>query len=297
MFVVLVLTFFSLLFWSFFEQAGSSINNFTDRNVDRVFATRTIAESEVGSTIRLVPTQEQLGYSNGTERFTMNVLTDLQKEHETAQFEIDWIVAADNVGMGIAGRQDEIPASTFQSVNAVFILIFGLILTTLWSFLAARRIEPSTPLKFALGLIQLALGFGALWYGAQHCDSRGMVGLEWLFLGYLLHTTGELCLSPVGLAMVTRLTPLRLVSTLMGTWFLATAFSQYLAGIISQFTGVSEGGDSGSAVIPSPIDSVHVYGDVFYKIMIAGLVCGAICLVLVPLIKRWQHEGVVVEDE
>ena len=81
-------------------------------------------------------------------------------------------------------------------------------------------------MKFALGLLQLGLGFGALWYGAQKADARGMVAVSWLLLGYLLHTTGELCLSPVGLSMVTKLSPRRLVSTVMGAWFLATAFSR-----------------------------------------------------------------------
>src|SRR5690606_19733705 len=129
----------------------------------------------------------------------------------------------------------EIPASTFQSANPIFILLFGLAFTALWGFLGARGIEPSTPVKFALGLLQLGLGFAALWYGAQHADARGMVGMGWLLLGYLLHTTGELCLSPVGLSMVVRLSPARSVSTTTGAWFLATAFSSYLAAIIATF--------------------------------------------------------------
>ncbi|MGE3165637.1 MAG: peptide MFS transporter [Planctomycetota bacterium] len=297
MFVVLILTFFSLFFWAFFEQAGSSINNFTDRNVDRVFAERVVTADDVGKTIQLSPTQEQFGYSNGGSLFTLDTLTALRAEEgRLPNFQIDWVVTADNVGMKIADRGGEVPASTFQSVNAVFILLFGLILTALWSWLGARGFEPSTPLKFALGLIQLALGFGAFWYGAQTADSRGMVGVQWLILGYLLHTTGELCLSPVGLSMVTKLTPARLASTLMGTWFLATAFSQYLAGIISLFTSVSGEGADGN-VIPPPSQTVHVYGNVFFQIAVAGLICGCVCLVLVPVIKRWQHEGVVVEDE
>ncbi len=76
-----------------------------------------------------------------------------------------------------------------------------------------------------------------------------MVALIWLLLGYLLQTLGELCLSPVGLSMIVKLTPLRLVSTVMGGWFLATAFSQYLAAIISQFTGVSHGGEESASVL------------------------------------------------
>jgi POT family proton-dependent oligopeptide transporter len=116
-----------------------------------------------------------------------------------------------------------------------------------------------------------------------------MVAVEWLLLGYLLHTTGELCLSPVGLSMVTRLSPTQLVSTVMGTWFLATAFSQYLAAIISQFTGVSDA--DGAGATPVPLATVHIYGDVFGKIAIAALVSAAICFALVPWLKRWTHEA------
>ena len=296
--VVLILTFFSMLFWAFFEQAGSSLNNFTDRNVDRVFQRRAIGPEEVGTTIRLQPTQAQLGYHNGDRLFTLDMLDKLRDEHAKSpdakgntnpDFEIDWKVAEDNVGMGVARRVDEIPASTLQAVNPIFILLFGLALTMLWTFLANRQREPSTPVKFAFGLLQLGLGFGAIWYGAATADERGMVALGWLLLGYLLHTTGELCLSPVGLSMVTKLSPARLVSTVMGTWFLATAFSQFLASIIAQFTGVSHGGADGEVGIPPPIETVSVYGGVFGKIAISAIVSALVCFALAPLLTRWMH--------
>jgi POT family proton-dependent oligopeptide transporter len=286
--VVLVLTFFSMLFWSFFEQAGSSLNNFTDRNVDRVTERRTIDASEVGKLLRFQPTQEQIGHKNGDRTFTLRELDELRAKHEAdPRFELEWRVMPDNVGMGIAERSDEVPASVFQATNAVFILVFGLVLTSLWGFLGKRRLEPSTPVKFALGLLQLSLGFVAIWYGARVADSRGLVGATWLVLGYLLHTTGELCLSPVGLSMVTRLSPPVLVSTVMGNWFLASAFAQYLAAIISQFTSVSEGSGKAASV---PTDTLHVYGDVFGKIALVSLGCALTCFALAPLLKRWMHE-------
>ena len=290
MFVVLILTFFAMLFWSFFEQAGSSVTNFTDRNVDRVLEQRTIAADEVGTTITIQPTQEQLGYSNGDQLFTMNDLDALRDENkENLAFEIQWTVVEGNVGMGVADRLDEIPASVFQSVNPIFIMIFGLGFTGLWAFMNKLGVEPSTPLKFAMGLFQLGLGFAAFWYGAQSANDRGMVMLAWLLLGYLLQTTGELCLSPVGLSMITKLTPMVLVSTVMGTWFLATAFSQYLAAIIAQFTNVGSG-EAGASVIPIPSETVHLYGDVFGKIAIAAIICSVICFALVPLLRKWMHE-------
>src|SRR5262245_25482981 len=225
LFVALVLMFFSMLFWAFFEQAGSSINNFTDRNVDRAFG---------GAPI---------------------------------------------------------PASTFQAANPIFILLFGLVFTALWSWLAARRAEPSTPVKFALSLLQLGLGFGALWLGAESADARGMVSASWLLLGYLLHTTGELCVSPVGLSMVTRLSPARIVSTVMGGWFMASAFSQYLAGLIAQLTGVRA--EEGAAqVVPDPTVTLHLYGDVFGQIAVGAVVAAVVCFAVSPLLVRWMHPEV-----
>jgi POT family proton-dependent oligopeptide transporter len=291
MYVVGILTFFSLLFWAFFEQAGSSVNNFTDRNIDRVSAQSRITADDIGKTIHIQPTQAQFGYHNGDELFRMHTLTKLRKEHANDEnFEIEWKVAADNVGMGVSDRVHEIPASTFQSVNAVFILALGLVFTAMWSVLAARGWEPSTPVKFATGLLLLGLGFVAFWHGAQTHDDRGIVAMSWLLLGYLLHTMGELCLSPVGLSMVTKLSPARLVSTVMGAWFLATGFSQFLAGIIAQFTGVTHE-EGTETVIPVPLDTVHVYGDVFGTIAIAAVVAAAICYALSPLLTRWMHTG------
>jgi POT family proton-dependent oligopeptide transporter len=291
MFVVLTLTFFSMMFWAFFEQAGSSLNNFADRNVDRVSESRTITEEDIGKQLSIQPTQEQLGYSNGEIVFTLdqlNALRSAEANKANVAFEIEWTVGKDNLGMGIATRSEELAASMFQSVNAVCILIFGLVFTSLWTFLGARGIEPPTPVKFALGLVQLGLGFAVFWYGAHVADSRGMVAASWLVLGYVLHTTGELCLSPVGLSMITKLSPKILVSTVMGAWFLATAFSQYLAAIISQFTGVEHGaGDENS--IPIPLETVHVYGDVFKQIAVAATLCGIICLLISPLLMKWMH--------
>ncbi len=293
LYVALILTFFGLLFWAFFEQAGSSLNNYTDRNIDRVAETKVVTAEQVGLMIQLQPTQEQLGYRNGDELFTLDNLTKLRKEQADPNFAIDWKVVESNVGMGIAERDLELPASTFQSVNAIYILLLGLVFTTLWTYLGSRGLEPSTPFKFSLGLLQLGLGFGAFWMGAQYCNDRGMVAVVWLLLGYLLHTTGELCVSPVALSMIVKLSPKVLVSTMMGMWFLATAFAQYLAGMIAMLTSVEpHGADDKAQTIPPPIESVHIYGDLYFKIAIASIVSAVVCLALTPLLKYWMHEDV-----
>lgn len=350
MFVVLILTFFSMLFWAFFEQAGSSLNNFTDRNVDRVTEARQVTPADVGQTIEFrvraaskdqriqtlpLLSQEQLGHKNGSpsmkaqieqairseeqkkgklkpdqidklvkditgmDRFTFTGLTYLREaagknDASPDMASVKWLFVEDNIGMGIGGS--EVPASLYQSVNAIYIIIFGLVFTTLWALLDRVGLEPSTPVKFAFGLLQLGLGFAAFWYGARLSDSRGMVALVWLFLGYLLHTTGELCLSPVGLSMVTKLSPKHLVSTVMGGWFLATAFSQFLAAIIAQFTRVSHGANDEAAGIPIPLETVGVYGGVFGKIALSAIVSGIICLALSPLLRYWMHEGIAADE-
>jgi POT family proton-dependent oligopeptide transporter len=250
---------------------------------------RHVTAADVGRTFELSPTQEQLGYENGGALFTLEDLDRLRAEHgQNPDFRIPWTVTARDVGMGVAERGDEVPASLFQAANAGFILVFGLVLTALWGALGRRGLEPSTPTKFALGLTQLSLGFVALWYGAHTASERGMVGVLWLLLAYLLHTTGELCLSPVGLSMITKLTPKVLVSTVMGTWFLASAFAEYLAAIISQFTGVSEG--AGETRVPIPHETVLVYGNVFGKIAVASMVGSAVCFALTPWLRRFMHE-------
>ncbi|MFG0261930.1 MAG: peptide MFS transporter [Novipirellula sp. JB048] len=290
MVVALVLIFFQMLFFAFFEQAGSSVNLFTDRNVDRVVATEVVTEAMVGQTIMIEPTQEQVGYEwQAGVPFRLSDLDRLRAEHAEKGFEIAWPVQASNVGMGIASRGAELPTSLFQAVNPIFILLLGLVFSTLWTQLRMRDLDPSSPVKFAIGLTLLGLGFGAFWYGAVTANGRGMVTISWLLLGYLLQTMGELCLSPVGLSTMTKLSPRHLVSTVMGGWFLATAFSQYLAAIISQLTGVSEKGETGN-VIPLPTETVEVYGGVFGSIAITAILSGMVCLILSPWLSRWMHE-------
>lgn len=289
--VALVLIFFQMLFFAFFEQAGSSVNLFTDRNVDRVMESSAVTPDMVGQTINLQPTQEQIGYPwKDGETFSLTTLDELRRDHASTDFTIPWTLDSSHEGMGLANRNREIPASLFQSVNPIYILLLGLVFSALWTFLKDRSGDPSSPVKFAFGLALLGLGFGAFWYGATVASDRGMVAIGWLLLGYLLQTMGELCLSPVGLSTMTKLSPRHLVSTVMGGWFLATAFSQYLAAIISQLTGVSESSGNGST-IPPPSETVGVYGGVFGSIAITAILSGVLCLILSPWLTRWMHES------
>jgi POT family proton-dependent oligopeptide transporter len=160
--VILIMAFFSMLFWAFFEQAGSSISLFTDRNVDRVTEAGRITESQIGESIDIVLSQEQVGYVIDGSMFTLDRLDTLRgAAHEAGETEVHQtlVVTADHVGMAIGGS--EVPAGMFQATNPIFILIFGLVFTGLWAFFDKRNMEPSTPIKFVFGLTQLGLGFGA----------------------------------------------------------------------------------------------------------------------------------------
>jgi POT family proton-dependent oligopeptide transporter len=176
-------------------------------------------------------------------------------------------------------------AAQFGSLNAGFIMLLALPFAALWVWLAKRNLEPSTPVKFGLGIIQAGLGFGALVLGAQFPDAAGKVGMIWLILAYLLHTTGELCLSPVGLSAVTKLSIGRVVGVSMGTWFLATALSETVATRLGKMAAMAtQGGevtDSASALV--------TYTELFEFLMYVGLGVGVLVLLVSPLLRRGMH--------
>ncbi len=181
LFVVFVMMFFSMLFWAFFEQAGTSINNFTDRNVNRVTAsTSTITSEQVGQIVPIELSQAHLGYPINGKVFTLDQLDALKakaKDNPSNQnLMVDLKVTPKNVGMILGGS--EVTASTFQSTNPIYILLFGLAFSALWAFLASKKLDPSTPIKFVLALVQLGLGFWALILGAKTADSQGMVNIS-----------------------------------------------------------------------------------------------------------------------
>jgi POT family proton-dependent oligopeptide transporter len=132
----------------------------------------------------------------------------------------------------------EIPAAWFQSLNSIFIIIFAPLVAMIWLKLDKR--EPNSPVKFAIALVFLALGFLTMMMAliTEGSDPNNLqISMIWLVLFYLFHTLGELCLSPIGLSMVSKLAPLRLASLLMGLWFLCTAVANKIAGLVGSFIG------------------------------------------------------------
>jgi POT family proton-dependent oligopeptide transporter len=283
--VVLVLCFFSMLFWAFFEQAGSSVNNFTDRNVDRVTGGTAVTAGQTYSDV--VVTQEFLGVDVDGKVWTLTDIEVAQKAQAEGKPEgrVTFVADEEDAKRGLVVGGNEVKASVFQAANPTFILLFGPVFSWLWGALGRR--DPSAGVKFGLGLLQLAGGFACFWMGAQSADSNGMVAMEWLLLGYLLQTTGELCLSPVGLSLVTKLSPAAIGSTIMGAWFLATAFSHLVAAAIAGMTGVSEGGEG--AAVPPPLETVNVYGNVFGGIAIAAAASAVVLFAISPWLKARMH--------
>jgi POT family proton-dependent oligopeptide transporter len=175
-------------------------------------------------------------------------------------------------------------AAQFGSLNAGFIMLLAIPFAALWTWLAKRDLEPNTPVKFGLGILQAGLGFGALVIGAQSPNEAGQVAMIWLVLAYLLHTTGELCLSPVGLSAVTKLSIGSVVGVSMGTWFLATALSETVATRIGKMAAI----DTSATETADAATALATYTQLFEFLMWFGIVAGAIMIIISPILRRWM---------
>ena len=214
-FAILFLIALNPLFWGLFEQAGGSLNLYTDRYVDR------------------------------------------------------------------AG----VPASIFQSINPIYIILLAPLFAWLWTALGKKGLEPSAPAKFALALFQVGLGFLVFVWGAELVGAEVMTPVIFVFLIYLLHTTGELCLSPVGLSAMNRLAPKFMASLIMGAWFYMTAVGNFVAGKIGEATG-GEGGEMSKDL------TLAIYN----KIGWITIGVSVVVLALSPIVKRWMHLDTLRDD-
>ena len=222
-FAAMILMIASVLFWALFEQAGSSLNLYTDRYVDRTM--------------------------------------------------LGW----------------EVPASMFQSINAAYIILLAPVFAWVWTTLGRKGLEPSAPAKFGLAMMQLGAGFLVLVAGAAAVANGNLTPVMFIFLIYLLHTTGELCLSPVGLSAMNRLAPSHMASLIMGCWFFASAFGNFIAGLISAATGAEAASGENAAQ--------QVVLDVYSTIGWIAVAVGIAFLLISPLIKRLMHLDTLRDDE
>ena len=219
MVVATVLVVFTVVFWTLFEQAGSSLTLFAERNTDR----------QIG------------GYL--------------------------------------------MPAGQTQIFNALFIVLLAPLMSILWVKLAKHGLEPTTPIKFSIGLMLVGLGFLVLVFGTRFAGPDYKVALFWLALLYFIHSVGELCLSPVGLSMITKLSMARVVGLMMGVFFLASAMAQYVGGIVAQFASVETVGGN----VTNLGVSLSTYAGVFQTIGFVAIGFGLLLLVLSPWLTRWMH--------
>ena len=179
----------------------------------------------------------------------------------------------------------EVPASMFQSLNAGFIFTIAPLFAMLWIALAKRNMEPSTPIKFSIGIIFVGLGFLALVYGMRLSEGL-QTGVFWIILIYLLHTLGELCLSPVGLSSVTKLSPQRIVGFMMGMWFFASAAGNYVAGLIARATASDSSGVSNDVF---DLTQKQSFMDVYTDVGLMAIGCGIFLAILTPILKKLMH--------
>jgi POT family proton-dependent oligopeptide transporter len=178
-----------------------------------------------------------------------------------------------------------VPGPVFQSLNAGYIFMFAPLVAWLWIWLAKRDLNPSTPVKFALGVAMAGLGFLALVAGMQGSGDVGLTPVIFIFLIYWIHTMGELMVSPVGLSAVTKLAPARIVGMTMGAWFLYSGLSNFLAGIIARTTGAETIGGQMTNVAAAKAGYIEVYTQVGF----IALGISVLMLLVSPVITRMMH--------
>ena len=219
MLAAMVLITFNVVFWTLFEQAGSSLTLFADRNTDlHIF-----------------------GYP--------------------------------------------ISAGQTQTFNALFIVLFAPIMAAMWTKLAAAGREPSIPVKFGIALMGVGAGFLFLVFGSRFVGPDFKVGIWWLAGLYLIHSLAELCISPVGLSMITKLSIARIVGLMMGVWFLSISVAQYFAGMIAQVASVETVGGQ----VTNLKVSLDTYNGVFTLIAEWAIGLGIVLLLLSWPLKKWMH--------
>lgn len=218
---IFVFMFFNAFFWLAFEQAGSSVNVFTEQNTDRMMGTF------------------------------------------------------------------EVPATWFQSVNAGLIFILAPIFAGIWTKLGKVRMNPSQPVKIALGLIFLGLGFlFMVWAGKIAVGGAAKAGMWLIFMTYFWHTVGELCLSPTGLSYVTKAAPVKFVSLLMGIWFVSSFIANLGGGLVAAQVEAIERGE---LKLPWNFGG---QADFFFLFVVTSIGAGVVILILSPLLKKLMRSPI-----
>ena len=193
-------------------------------------------------------------------------------------------------------------ATMTNAINPFYIILLAIPFSMLWSKLSILRRNPNTPIKFALGLAFLGLGFLTFAYSINFINDAGKLPLSTLFIGFLLITTGELCLSPIGLSKVTQLSPPKLVGFFMGLWFLSSTVAHYISGMLAKLTTVETAQTTGvldklNNILFKSVDmsgngvaESMIYNDLFGKIGFVTIAIALITVILSPIIKKLMHD-------
>ena len=230
--VIFIACFFVIFFWSAFEQAGASLTFFADEKTNRdlgLIISQNMARGGILILIGIVGYLLFWVYKKFNNEKPMLKELIMGLLLLSLAYGVYLVVIMPVNGLDLR----EIPASFFQSINAIAIVIFAPFFAWLWTKLGSRNMEPASPFKQALGLFLLAIGYLVIAFGVQGLMPGIKVSMMWLIALYTIHTFGELCLSPIGLSMVNKLAPVKFASLLMGVWFLANATANKFAGQLS----------------------------------------------------------------
>ncbi|NBU80793.1 MAG: MFS transporter, partial [Flavobacteriaceae bacterium] len=192
------------------------------------------------------------------------------------------LFAKDNLHHNLFGF-DSNPNIINNTANSLFVIIFSPLLGLVWLAMSKKKVEPNTVIKFGLGFLFLALAFYVFYYTKFLADSKGLTSLNIFTLAYFVITFGELCLSPIGLSIMTKLSPKRLSGMMMGMWFLASAYGQYAAGLLG--AGMSSPDENAS--LPSKLEG-YTHG--YYQLAIYALIAGLVLILISPLVKKLMQE-------
>ncbi|ESU21649.1 Di-/tripeptide transporter [Flavobacterium cauense R2A-7] len=192
------------------------------------------------------------------------------------------LFAANNLDNTVAGIKLD-PNGVNNSANSLFVIAFAALIGMVWLWMNKRKIEPNTVVKFGLAFLFLAGGFYVFYYTKFFADASGRTSLDLFTFGWFVITFGELCLSPIGMSAMTKLSPQKTQAVIMGMWFLASAYGQYFAGLLG--ANIAEASENASN-----LDKLNVYADGYEQLAIYALVAGVILIAISPLVKKLMQD-------
>jgi POT family proton-dependent oligopeptide transporter len=190
--------------------------------------------------------------------------------------------AANNLDNTVLGVKLD-PNGVNNSANSFFVIAFAALIGMVWLWMAKKKIEPNTLVKFGLGFLFLAAGFYVFYYTKFFANAEGITSLDLFTFGWFVITFGELCLSPIGMSIMTKLSPHKLQAVMMGMWFLASAYGQYFAGLLG--ANIAEASENATN-----LEKLTIYADGYKQLGIYALIAGIILIAISPLVKKLMQE-------